>query len=99
MRTGIPRAKEAPMSHRTRGPLRLLALLSVLVLVFAACGDDDDESTTGDTSSGQGKKTIAIAFVGPLTGPNANLGINIRDGMRVAIEEANEASDDYRYQL
>jgi branched-chain amino acid transport system substrate-binding protein len=86
------------MARKTRGPSRWLALLAVLVLVLAACGDDDDE-TTGDTSPGAAKKTVALAFVGPLTGPNANLGINIRDGMRVAIDEANEASDDYTFEL
>ena len=46
------------------------------------------------TAGGGEKKTIAFAFVGPLTGPNANLGINIRDGAKVAIEEANAAGDD-----
>ena len=40
---------------------------------------------------------MAIAFVGPLTGDNANLGINVRDGMRVAVEEANAKSEDFTY--
>ncbi|HEV3364511.1 MAG TPA: branched-chain amino acid ABC transporter substrate-binding protein [Acidimicrobiia bacterium] len=71
---------------------RLLAVLLVSSFVLAACGDDDEETTTG----GQGTDTTAaagdmytIGFVGALTGDNANLGINIRDGMKVAIDEEN----------
>jgi branched-chain amino acid transport system substrate-binding protein len=33
---------------------------------------------------------VTIGFVGALTGPNANLGVNIRDGVKVAVEEENE---------
>jgi branched-chain amino acid transport system substrate-binding protein len=73
----------------TRGGWRVIALLAVSSLLLAACGDDDDETT----STGQGgqttTQTATIGFVGALTGDNANLGINIRDGMRVAIDEEN----------
>ena len=71
---------------------RIVALVAVVALVLTACGDDDDETTTG----GQGTATTqamgdmaTIGFVGALTGENANLGINIRDGMKVAIDEEN----------
>ena len=91
---------------RARRPLwRLVALLSVLVLVLAACGDDDDDDTTatGDDTEEEGGsgggETYALAFVGPLTGPNANLGIYIRDGARVAVEEANEEGGDITFEL
>lgn len=86
------------MPRSTSRKWRLLALLAALTLIFAACGDDDDDGGEGGQGGGD-KTTIAIGFVGPLTGDNANLGINVRDGMRVAIEEANEASDDYNYVL
>ena len=79
---------------------RLLALALAASLVTAACGDDDDEPTVGAGQEGGGrKKTVALAFVGPKTGPNANLGINIRDGAKVALQEANERSTRYRYVL
>ena len=73
---------------------RLIALFAVLSLVFAACGDDDDEETTTgedteETTEGSGE-AVKIAFVGPLTGDAANLGVNIRNGMKVAIEEATD---------
>jgi branched-chain amino acid transport system substrate-binding protein len=66
---------------------------------MAACGNDDNKSSTGDTTGGAAKTTVAFAMVGPLTGPNASLGINIRDGASVAIKEANAKSTKYKYVL
>jgi branched-chain amino acid transport system substrate-binding protein len=81
------------MSRTIRRRWRLLAILAAAFVLLAACGDDNKD----DNAAGGGKKTVAIGFVGPLTGPNANLGINVRDGMRVAVEEANAASKDYTF--
>jgi branched-chain amino acid transport system substrate-binding protein len=66
---------------------RSLAILAVAALTLSACGDGDDDTTTGagQTSS----RTYTIGFVGALTGDNANLGINIRDAVKVAIEQEN----------
>jgi branched-chain amino acid transport system substrate-binding protein len=70
------------------------------MLTMAACGSDDDGGSSSATTAGGGeKKTIAFAFQGPLTGPNASLGINIRDGATVALKEANAASEKYNYIL
>jgi branched-chain amino acid transport system substrate-binding protein len=80
--------------------LRVAAVAVGLSLVAAACGDDDDDAGTSDTSGGGGEKQeLAIAFVGPLTGDYANLGIFIRDGARVAVEEFNASNDDYEIVL
>jgi branched-chain amino acid transport system substrate-binding protein len=93
---------------RSQRPLlwRLLALLAVFSLFAAACGDDDDDTATDttdagtDTTAGGGEgKEVALAYVGPLTGDAANLGIFIRDGAKLAIEEANERQDDYEFVL
>jgi branched-chain amino acid transport system substrate-binding protein len=76
-----------------RGPrtFRSLVLLALTALLLSACGKDSNtkQPTTGAQQSGE--KTYAIAFVGPLTGDNANLGINIRNGAKVAVQEANKA--------
>ena len=84
------------MSRARLRTWRVLAILVASSLVLAACGDDDEETATGGqgTATTQaahrtGGKTATIGFVGALTGDNANLGINIRDGMKVAIDEEN----------
>jgi branched-chain amino acid transport system substrate-binding protein len=95
-----------------RKPLwRVLALLATLSLVAAACGDDDDEETSAsDTTAAAGEteagndgggeaQEFSIAFVGPLTGDAANLGIFIRDGAKVAVEQFNEANPDLQITL
>ncbi|MGH9188498.1 MAG: branched-chain amino acid ABC transporter substrate-binding protein [Acidimicrobiales bacterium] len=73
------------MKRPVRSPLLVLV---VLALVLAACGGDGgsgDEDATGG-------KTVTLAFVGALTGDNANLGINARDGAKLAVEDANRAA-------
>ena len=86
-----------------KGLWRVIAILLTATLVMAACGDDDDDDAatggTDTTAAGGEKKEFTLAFVGPLTGPNANLGINIRDGMKVAVEEANEKSDEFTFSI
>jgi branched-chain amino acid transport system substrate-binding protein len=89
--------------RRSRLPLmRVVGLLAVLAIVLAACGDDDNDSKAesgGTTGGSSASKTYALAFVGPLTGPNANLGVNIRDGAKVAVDEANKAGGDVKFTL
>lgn len=72
---------------RNRAGWRIVALLVLSSLVLAACGDDDDDTTASGGGGTEGP--FHIGFVGALTGDNANLGINIRDGIRVAIAEEN----------
>ena len=75
-----------------KGPrvFRSLAVLAVGALMLSACGDDGG-SETGSGQAGE-ERTYSIAYVGPLTGDNANLGINIRNGAKVAVQEANKQS-------
>jgi branched-chain amino acid transport system substrate-binding protein len=70
-------------------------VVAVASLMLAACGSDD-KTSGGETGT---QTTYKLAFVGPLTGPNANLGINIRNGAAVAIEEANAAGGDITFEL
>ena len=76
------------MPRSPRAVWRLIALLSLVLMVAAACGDDDNEPSAGGTTTEPAGKTYKIAFVGPLTGDAANLGINIRNGAKVAAEQA-----------
>ncbi len=74
------------MSRLTRIPFRIVAFLLLPALLLAACGGGDDETST---EGGGGGDTATIAFVGALTGDSANLGLNMRDGAKVAIAEEN----------
>jgi len=70
----------------------LVVVVAAMAMVAAACGG-------GGSSSSSGKTTVAFAFVGPLTGPNANLGINSRNGAAVAVKQANAAQSKYNFVL
>jgi branched-chain amino acid transport system substrate-binding protein len=83
--------------RRAKNSVRLGIGILVSLVVLGACGSDDKKSTEG--GSADGKKTIAIGMVGPLTGDNANLGVNIRDGIKVAIDEWNKKSQKYKYEV
>ena len=88
---------------RARRSVLVVSVLVIAALVLAACGDDNNnkDETTATTSAGSSgaKTTYALAMVGPLTGPNANLGINIEDGAKVAVDEANKAGGDIKFVL
>jgi branched-chain amino acid transport system substrate-binding protein len=89
------------MSRSTRSWWRVSALVIALALVVGACGSDnkDDNADNGSDNGNANKTTISFAFAGPLTGPNAALGINIVNGAKVALKEANADSDKYNFTL
>jgi branched-chain amino acid transport system substrate-binding protein len=62
------------------------APLAVAALALAACGGS---SSGGKTSSGGGNGKVAIGFQGPLSGGLATLGINERNAVQLAVEQAN----------
>ncbi len=76
------------MSRVNRSGRAFVALLVLGLLALAACGSDSASGTT-----------YKLAYVGPLTGPNANLGINIRNGAAVAVDEANKTGDAIEFEL
>ena len=88
---------------------RFPVLLVIAALLFAACGggdstDDDTSSSSGtdkksDTTDAKSGEAFALAYVGPLTGDAGNLGLNIRNGVKVAIEEFNAENKDLKIEL
>ena len=56
----------------------------LLGLSVTACGTTDDE---GDNGASGGDCSVKLAFLGPLTGDYANLGINILNGADLALKE------------
>lgn len=70
--------------------------LVAAALVMSGCG------TTGgstDTPAGDKKCDLKIAVFGPLTGPNANLGIYIQNGAKLAIDQYNTKNADCKVTL
>jgi branched-chain amino acid transport system substrate-binding protein len=61
-----------------------VALAVALVGSAAACGGNDNGNSSGGDKCG-----LKLAFVGALTGGSANLGINIRNGAKMAVDEYN----------
>jgi branched-chain amino acid transport system substrate-binding protein len=61
------------------------------VLAVAGCGGSSSGGS-GDTGD-NGGKTYTIAYQGPLSGGNAQLGINMNNGVELAIEQANATGD------
>ncbi len=74
------------MGQRGARTSKSLALLLVAGVMLAACGGGDEDGGTGQPG---GKREVSIAFVGAKTGDNANLGLNIRDGAKLAVDEEN----------
>lgn len=71
--------------------IRLALPFALGALALTACGGGDKGDTTGD--GGDKKKTYTIAYQGPLSGDNAQLGINMDNGVQLAVEEANKRTD------
>jgi branched-chain amino acid transport system substrate-binding protein len=77
-----------------RGPSRIIAAAAVLALMAAACGDDDDaddaeapaETTEPEEASGE---PILIGALTSLNGPFTPWGLQVRDGMELAVQEIN----------
>lgn len=77
---------------------RTAALLAASGIALAACGTTGgDDPTGGDTGAGDGDAVDcsgSIGYVGPLTGPYANLGINIINGAELALAQFKEDNPD-----
>jgi branched-chain amino acid transport system substrate-binding protein len=70
------------------------AVLLMIALTLAGCGKSSTKTSSSNSSKNNGaKKSISLAFVGALTGDSANLGINIRNGAKTAIDEYNKDSN------
>ncbi len=71
-----------------------VALAGALVVGTSACGSSDGGGSGSDSKCG-----LKITFFGALTGDAANLGINIKDGAKLAVEQYNEKHADCKVEL
>jgi branched-chain amino acid transport system substrate-binding protein len=74
----------ATIQGRARAVIRLGAIVATAALVLAACSSSP--STTSGTSSA---KTYTIAYEGPLSGGNSQLGLFQKFAVQLAINQAN----------
>jgi branched-chain amino acid transport system substrate-binding protein len=78
------------MQMRIGRTVRLAVPLAVAAIAAAACGSSSSGGSSGGNSAG---KTYTIGFQGPLSGGNAALGINERDGVELAVAQANASGN------
>jgi branched-chain amino acid transport system substrate-binding protein len=64
--------------------------LVAAALALGACGTKGGESSTGGSSGGAAACDLKIGMFGALTGPNANLGIYIQNGVNLALDDYNK---------
>lgn len=83
-----------------RSHIKFAVPIVAAALALGACG------TTGGTTSGAGSTgdgsaacDLKIGFFGALTGDAANLGINIKNGAKLAIDQYNEKNADCKVTL
>jgi branched-chain amino acid transport system substrate-binding protein len=81
---------------RTR-PLAKLAVVGIVgALALTACGSSDNKKSDSGLSGGGGSSSsssYSIAYQGPLSGDNQQLGINMINGVQLAIDQANAKGD------
>src|ERR671938_557950 len=72
---------------------QILAIaVSVAVLgVFGACGKKDEPRPKTEAARASDEQVVRIGTASPLTGPQAHIGIDIRNGVQLAVDDANAA--------
>ena len=73
-----------------RNLARAVVPIALGAVLLAGCGGS---SSGGNSANPSGKKTYTIAYQGPLSGGNAQLGINMANGTQLALEQANAKGD------
>lgn len=91
---------------QNRSWVKVAAVTAAATLALTACSSSKKKSTSsagglgGSTSSSgaAAAQTYKVGFIGALSGPNAQLGINERNGANLAIDQAN-ASGKYKFKI
>ena len=84
-----------------RSTLKLAVPFAVAALALGACGTKGGDTTPAAGSSGGAAKVCdqKIGMFGALTGPNANLGIYIQNGVNLALDDYNAKHADCKVTL
>ncbi len=72
---------------------RFPVLLVIAAMLFAACGSDEEEAPTGGggDEAAEPTKVIKIGMIAPLSGSSSPLGLGIRNGVDLAVKQANKS--------
>lgn len=73
-------------------PRRTFAAVVVALLGLAACGEGDrtaPPTAASATAPTAATETVKLGFAAPLTGPQSHYGIDMRNGIALALEEIN----------
>jgi branched-chain amino acid transport system substrate-binding protein len=74
-----------------RGRSKVIAAIAALALLAAACGgDDDDADADADAEEAADSEPIKIGALTSLTGPFTPWGLQVQDGMQLAVDEIND---------
>ena len=69
-----------------------IAVSAALAALLGACGKKEEASSKAEAPQKAAEvQTVRIGSASPLTGPQAHIGIDIRNGVQLAIEDANAA--------
>ena len=84
----------------TKKAARLIAVAGVAAMALSACGTTGgNDSSDNAGGSGGSKCGYKIGYLGAMTGPNANLGVNMVDGIKTALAAYNSAHSDCKVTL
>ncbi len=78
--------------------LALVVAAIMMVMCFAACGDNNQSNNGGNGGTGS-EKVLKIGGIGPITGANAQYGEAVKNGAELAIKEINAAGGVNGYTL
>ena len=76
-----------------RRPILAMITAVTFVAALSACGKKEQGTTpkTEAANAPQDQAVVRIGSASPLTGPQAHIGIDIRNGVQLAVEDANAA--------
>lgn len=79
------------ISRRMAGVAVPFVVGAVALTACGSSGSSGGNSSGNNSGTSGGKKSYTIACQGPLTGDNAALGINICNGVKLAVDQANSS--------
>lgn len=74
---------------RTGRSIRLVVPLAVAAMTAAACGSSSSGGSSNSSTGTSSKPTFTIAYQGPLSGGNQQLGLNMSYAVKLAVNQAN----------